>query len=157
MKGTILILMLFLVTIIPYKPQGVVIGSNNKAEKPVVKTEDIVKKADSIQKKVDTRVDVILPPIVDTNSKLKEDNAKLSKIQTQLTNEIIDDLIKERKDLVYKNQALYIPNKSFKSMAVQFKGDVFYIVKDSVCMNYRKPLFSKKICTQYDYFLKITK
>lgn len=156
MKGPMLIALLFLVTVISFKPQNAPV--NIKSDKPAIKADDlvIIKKQDSIQKSVDTRLEKT-EPIVDINSKLKEDNIALKKLENKLTNEVIDALIKERKDLVYKNQSLYIPEKSFKSMAVEYKGEIFYIVKDSTCTNYNRPLFSKKKCTQYDYYLKINK
>ena len=156
MKGPILIILLFLVTGISFKLQNTPV--NSKVDKLLIKTDDLViaKKQDSIQKSIDTRLERT-EPIVDVYSKLKEDNLTLKKLENKLTNEVIDVLIKERKDLVYNNQSLYIPEKSFKSMAVEYKGEVFYIVKDSTCTNYNKPLFSKKKCTQYDYYLKINK
>ena len=88
----------------------------------------------------------------------KLENIRLSKLENNITNQIIENLIKERKDKSEKDKYLHLTEKNFKSIAVDYKGEIYYISKDSLCTDYhRNNIFSKRKCTNYDYFLKITK
>ena len=93
----------------------------------------------------------------DINSKLKEENIRLSKLENAITNQIVEDLTKQVKNKS-NSKYLYFTEKNFKSIAVDYKGETYHISKDSVCTDYhRNNIFSKRKCTNYDYFLKITK
>lgn len=152
---------LFLSIVLSYKPQGLTnpgISKDNIDKVPIhVKTEIIVKKRDSIQNSITKNLNETEVK-TDINFKLKEDNIRLSKIENKITNQIIEDLIKEKKDKSEKDKYLCFTEKNFRSIAIKYKGDVYYISKDSVCTEYyRDNIFSKRKCANYDYFLKITK
>ena len=155
------ITILFLSTVLSYKPQNVTVSDDikDKIEKVSIpeKVEVIVKKRDSIQNSI-TKNLIETEIETDINSKLKEENIRLSKIENAITNQIIENLIKERKNKSNKDGYLYFTEKNFKSIAVEYKGDTYYINKDSTCAEYhRNNIFSKRKCINYDYFLKITK
>lgn len=159
MRAIIMSTLLLVLCVLPYKPQNPVYNPNDKSlEKNIgIKKETIVKKTDSIQNVIDKTIQKA-ENNTQLNNKLKEDNLKLQKLENQITTELINELIKERKDLVYSNQKTYIPKESFKELAVEYKGEVYYVVKDSVCISHeRKNFLSKRTCKKYDYFLKITK
>lgn len=160
MKWTCIVV-LFLSTVLSYKPQNVIssVDSKDKVEKISIpeKTEVIAKKRDSIQSSI-TKNLIETEIKTDLNSKLKEENIRLSKLENSITNQIIENLIKERKNRSTKDQYLYFTEKNFKSIAVEYRGEIYYISKDSICTDYhRNNIFSKRKCTNYDYFLKITK
>lgn len=160
MKWTF-ITVLFLSMVLSYKPQSVnsVVDSKDKIEKVPIpeKVEVIVKKKDSIQNSI-TKNLIETEIKTDINSKLKEENIRLSKIENNITNQIIENLTKEIKNKSGKDRYLYFTEKNFKSIAVEYKGETYYISKDSLCTDYhRNNIFSKRKCTNYDYFLKITK
>ena len=157
----IFITVLFLTMVLSYKQQNIIVPGDNKdkIEKVLIleKVEVIVKKRDSIQNSIAKNL-IETEIKTDINSKLKEENIRLSKIENTITNQIIENLIKKRKNKSDKDGYLYFTEKNFKSIAVDYKGETYHTNKDSICTHYhRNNIFSKRKRTNYDYFLKITK
>ena len=158
MRGIIIATLLFVVCILPYKPQNPAIMpiKDASAEKNLSK-ETTVKKTDSIQNVINKSLQKV-ENSTQLNNKLKEDNIRLQKLENQITAEIINAIIKERKVTTTTENKKYVPTADFKELSIEYKGETYHVIKDSVCVSYnRKSLFSKKICDKYDYFLKITK
>lgn len=90
------------------------------------------------------------------NIKVTEQHMKLTQIEeflekdTSKKPESIKPLITEQAKVKYK------PTRDFKDMKVDYKGNEYYVVKDSTCTEYSwKSIFQKKKCIKYDYFLTI--